>query len=128
MGKYKSGFEVDFARSLKSRKVPFKYESKKYKFTQPAIERTYTPDFFLPEVDLVVECKGKLTASERKKLLWWREAYPDVRFIIVFMRASNPIRKGSKTTYGDWATKNGFEWLDWDKGIPKNAFKKQGQE
>ena len=125
MPTYKSKFEANFARSLKAQKVKFQYESKKFPFTQPAIKRIYTPDFILPDSDLVVECKGKLTSEERKKLLWWREAYPDVRFVIVFQRARNPIRKGSPTTYGDWATKNGFEWYDWDQGIPKNAFKKR---
>ena len=30
---------------------------------------------------------------------------------MVFMKATCPIRKGSKTTYADWAEKNGIEWM-----------------
>jgi hypothetical protein len=123
---YKSKFEADVARSFASRKLKFTYESKKYPFTQPAQERVYTPDFIIHDTGVTVECKGKLTSEERKKLLWWREAHPNVPFIIIFMRARNPIRKGSKTTYGDWATKNGFEWYDWEKGLPKD-FHKAGE-
>lgn len=123
--KYKSKFESNVARSFKAQKINFTYEGKKFPFVQPAIKRVYTPDFILHDSDLVVECKGKLTSEDRKKLLWFKETYPDVCFIIIFMRAKNPIRKGSPTTYGDWASKNGFTWYDWEKGIPQDALKKK---
>lgn len=83
------------------------------------MERVYTPDFELLETGVIVECKGKLTIEDRKKLLWVKETYPNVRLVLLFMRANNPIRKGSPTSYGSWATKNGFEWADWAKGIPQ---------
>ena len=124
--KYKSGFEVDFAKSLRAKKIEFKYEAKKFPFVQPAKKRNYTPDFFIPEADLFVECKGKLTKEERDKLLWVRETYPDLQLVICFMRARNYIRKGSKTTYADWATSEGFEWYDWERGgIPAERLKKK---
>jgi hypothetical protein len=116
---YRSKFESNVAALLRKRGVTFEYEPEKFPFVQPAINRKYTPDFKLLETGTYVECKGKLTSEERKKLLWWREAYPDVRFILIFMRARNTIRKGSKTTYAQWATDNGFEWIDWEQGIPK---------
>jgi len=111
---YRSKFEGRIAQSLAKRAVPFKYESIKLKFTQPAKERTYTPDFELPNSGVYVECKGKFTKEDRDKMLWVREKYPDLRLVILFMRARNPIRKGSKTTYANWADKHGFDWADWD--------------
>ena len=117
---YKSQFERNVAASFKKNKVEFKYEPRKFPFVQPAKKRTYTPDFELPETGLFVECKGKLTKEERDKLIWIKETYPDLPFTLLFMRARNPIRKGSKTTYGDWATDAGIEWYDWEAGgIPK---------
>ena len=32
---------------------------------------------------------------------------------MLFMNANNKIRKGSPTTYGEWATKKGFIWADY---------------
>ena len=113
---YKSKFESNVAASFRKHKVKFEYESRKFPFVQPAKDRTYTPDFELPETGLFVECKGKLTKEERDKLLWIKETYPDLPFILLFMRAKNFIRKGSKTRYSDWAEANGFEYYDWEAG------------
>ncbi len=114
--KYKSKFESNVAASFRKHKVKFAYETRKFPFVQPAKERTYTPDFELPETGLFVECKGKLTKEERDKLLWVRETYPELPFVLLFMRARNYIRKGSKTKYSDWCNEHKFNWLDWDTG------------
>lgn len=124
MNKYKSQFERNVAQSLRKSKVKFGYETRKFPFVQPSKKRNYTPDFELLETGLFVECKGKLTKEERDKLLWIQEAYPDLPFALLFMRARNYIRKGSKTTYAQWATDNGFEWADWEtEGFPKKWMK-----
>ena len=126
--KYKSGFEVNFAKSLKAKKIEFEYEAKKFPFVQPAKKRNYTPDFFIPEADLFVECKGKLTKEERDKLLWVKEQWPELNLVLLFMRARNYIRKGSRTTYADWSTANGIEWFDWERGgIPAERLKRKKQ-
>lgn len=129
VNKYKSKFEAKIATTFRKQKIRFKYEPTRFKFIQPAIKRTYTPDFYVSgngssdNVDgmsnfgVYVETKGKLTSEERKKLLWWKESNPGVPFIILFMRGRNPIRKGSKTSYLDWARKHGFEAYEWEKGI-----------
>ena len=40
------------------------------------------------------------------------------------MNAKSKIRKGSPTTYGEWATKKGFIWADWKtQKIPKDWLK-----
>ena len=124
--KYKSQFERNVAASFKKQGIKYGYETRKFPFVQPSKKRNYTPDFELPETGLFVECKGKLTKEERDKLLWIKETYPDLPFILLFMRARNPIRKGSKTSYGDWATSEGFEWYDWDRGgIPKERLQRK---
>lgn len=112
----RSGFEDDFEKNLVSRNIPYSYESEvlQYKYTIPAREKTerYTPDF--PIVTrtgkkFYIETKGKLTAENRKKYMRVKELLNiDLRF--VFQRPNNKIYKGSDTTYGEWATKNGFKW------------------
>ena len=124
--KYKSKFEANVAASFRKHKVKFAYESRKFPFVQPAKKRNYTPDFELQETGLFVECKGKLTKEERDKLIWIKETYPDLPFVLLFMRARNPIRKGSKTTYGMWSTEAGIEWYDWEAGgIPGERLKRK---
>ena len=128
MNSYKSKFELAVANEFKKRKLKFGYETKKLPFVQPAKKRSYKPDFELYDSNTIVECKGKLTAGERDKWLWIRETYPDMRFVIIFMRARNKIYKGSPTSYGDWATKNGFEWHDWEEGLPASFGKKKNKK
>jgi len=121
---YRSGFEKRVARRLRQQKVNFDYEKVKLEFVQPAKQRVYTPDFRLRESGVLVEAKGRLTTEDRAKLLFVKASNPDVRLVILFQDSRKKIRKGSKTSYGDWATKNGFEWSDERKGIPKTWLEK----
>lgn len=112
----RSGFEDKFEKNLKEREINYQYESEvlSYKYTIPAREKTerYTPDF--PVITksgkkIYIETKGRLTADNRKKYLRVRELTGiDLRFI--FQRPSNKIYPKSETTYGEWATQNGFLW------------------
>lgn len=123
--KYKSGLEVEVAQTLSRRSVQYEYESYKVPFTQPATKRVYIPDFVCETKSgklCFIEAKGKLDADGRKKLLWVKEQHPKLDVKLVFQRANNKIRKGSKTTYGDWATKHGFDWIQWDGKLPSRWF------
>lgn len=122
---YRSGLEKTVADQIKKRGLDVKYEDvfSRINFTQPAIDRTYTPDFILPN-GIVVETKGRFTLEDRKKHLWIKEQHGskyDIRF--VFSNSKSKIRKGSKTSYGDWCTKNGFKYAD--KRIPDQWFKEK---
>ena len=121
--KYRSGFERLVAQSLKQRKAKVVYEPKKIPFTQPEKTRTYTPDWLFVDTGIYVETKGRLTKADRDKLVWVKNQHPDLQIVILFQDAEVPIRRGSKTTFGDWATKNGFEWADFDAGIPRRWYK-----
>ena len=109
---YRSGLEKTVADQIKKRGLRVKYEdpSSRISFTQPALDRTYTPDFILPN-GIVVETKGRFTLEDRKKHLWIQEQTDyDIRF--VFSSSKAKIRKGSKTSYADWCTKHGFLYAD----------------
>lgn len=117
---YRSGLEKTVADQIKKRGLRVKYEdpSSRISFTQPAIDRTYTPDFILPN-GIVVETKGRFTLEDRKKHLWIQaQTDYDIRF--VFSNSKAKIRKGSKTSYADWCTKHGFLYAD--KLIPEEWF------
>ena len=107
MNNYRSIFEQRIARDLEKQGVPFEFETLKITFSRA--DSIYTPDFILPN-GLIIEAKGRLTQQDRVKMLLVKDQHPllDIRF--VFQRASNVIRKGSKTSYGMWADRYGFPW------------------
>jgi hypothetical protein len=105
--RYRSRFEARVHKAAPAAE----YETVKVRFVQPAKARTYTPDFKLPS-GVLVESKGRFTTADRQKMVWVRDQNPDLDIRILFMNARVPIRKGSKTSYGDWASANGFEWSE----------------
>lgn len=74
------------------------------------VERTtsYVPDFRLPNKTWI-EAKGRLTAPNRRRLVAFKAAFPDVTLRIVFM-ADNLLYRGAASRYSDWAKKAGFEY------------------
>lgn len=107
---YRSLLEKVIASVLKKYKIPIKYEKHKIKYIQPAEERTYTPDFVLPN-GVIIEVKGRFTSEDRKKHLNIKRTHPDVNIKFIFQDANVKISKVSKTTYGDWCDKNGFDYI-----------------
>jgi len=110
-GGYRSGFERKIAESLSASEVPFKYEQTTLEYVKPSTVCKYTPDFELPN-GILIETKGRLTASDRKKMVLVKAMNKERDIRILFQRAKNPIYKGSKTTYGAWADANGFVWAE----------------
>ena len=119
---FRSGFEKDLAASLRKSGIKFKYEQLKIKWIDPS-EKTYTPDFVLGN-GVIIEAKGRLTTSDRKKHKLIQKLHGglyDIRF--VFQNPYAKLRKGSKTTYAKWADQHGFLWAD--RVIPKEWTEEQ---
>ena len=111
---YRSGLEDKISEDLKDRNVKFEYEKLKIKY-EVHEDRTYTPDFTLPN-GVIIESKGRFTPEDRKKHLLVKKQHPDLDIRFVFSNSKGKIRKGSKTTYADWCDKHGFMYAD--KRIP----------
>lgn len=117
---FRSGLEEDIDNELKQVGVDGEYEKHKINYTKPETKHTYTPDFKLPN-GVFIETKGRFVLADRKKHILIKQQHPELDIRFVFQNAKNKIRKGSKTTYGDWCTKHGFlysekiippDWLD----------------
>jgi len=107
---FRSNFELSIAKKLSSKKISYEYEQ--MRLTYIPKPRTYTPDFHLTKQNIIIEAKGYFDKGDRVKMLLIKEQHPDLDIRIVFLNARNKIYKGSKTTYGAWAEKNGFEWAE----------------
>lgn len=114
MPKYRSKFEASVAKVNPSAS----YEPIKIGFIQPAKNRSYTPDFVLPN-GVIVETKGRFTYDDRMKHLWIRRQHPelDIRFVFQSLRT----KIGKSKTVVDWCKANGFVYAE--KTIPLEWYK-----
>lgn len=132
--KCRSGFERAIYRFLKGTKgVTFWYEPCVIPYV---IQKTYKPDFVIykgklkkPKKPLtfdelkgmvLIEAKGYFTSADRTKMKLVKEQHPDLDIRMLFM-ADNKLTKKSKTTYSQWAEKNGFVWAVGDE-VPKEWY------
>ena len=120
---YRSNFERREAERLASMGVDFEYESEILPYITPATQHKYIPDIIIQPKHghkLYIELKGLLSIEDRKKMILVKEQHPDKDIRMVFQNALNKLRKGSKTTYAEWARKHGIIWAH--GGIPENWF------
>jgi len=113
---YRSNLEREFAKNLKARSVDFGYETEKISYV---IDHKYCPDFILEKKDgttMIIEVKGFLDSSDRRKMLAVKKQNPDLDIRFIFGDSQKKIIKGSKTTYAIWSKKNGFKFAD--KSLP----------
>ena len=103
----KSGLEEAVYNYLQKVKVLFTYEGMKIVYFQPAIKKTYKPDFPITK-SFIVETKGAFNSADRKKMKLIKQQNPKLDLRIVFSNANTKIGKKSKTTYAKWCTMFGF--------------------
>ena len=110
---FSSGFEHEEEKRLQSVGISdTRYEAVTITWLDMQV-RTYRPDFVLPN-NIIIETKGRLLVSDRRKHLRIKEQHPDldIRFVFYKKNSTLPIYTGSKTSYGQWCTKNGILYAD----------------
>ena len=105
----KSGLEEVVYNFLVNNDCRFNYEGMKITYFQPAIKKTYKPDFPI-KGSFIVETKGAFNSADRKKMKLIKKQNPklDIRFI--FSNSKTKIGKKSQTTYGKWCELNSFPY------------------
>ncbi len=84
--------EAEFARFLDFYGIQWRFESVCFPLERDLSGRvveSFTPDFYLPQLDLFVELttmKQKLVTRKNRKIRRMRELYPDVRVKILYGR------------------------------------------
>ena len=120
---YRSGLEHVTAEYLKAANITFKYENIKIEWEDLAY-RTYTPDFVLHN-GIIVETKGIFNTADRRKHIYIKKQHPSLDIRFVFTNSNSKIRKGAKSSYGDWCYKNGFQYAT--KINPEPWLKEKGK-
>jgi hypothetical protein len=112
---YRSGLEERVSKELEEAGVKYEYETQKIKYRVEE-DRTYTPDFILPN-GIIVETKGRFTTADRKKHLLIQKQHPKLDIRFVFQNSRAKLYKGAKSTYAQWCDKHEFMYAD--KSIPE---------
>lgn len=100
--------EQGFYNYLKRNVDQIEYETCTLPYVLP---KKYVPDFVVTTKSgrkFFIEVKGYLRPEDRTKMIAVKHVNPDTDIRLLFA-ANNKLRKGSKTTYMDWARKHGFE-------------------
>lgn len=122
--KYKSGFEDKVIEKLSELSIEHQYEALKITYVhKPSV---YTPDLLLPN-GIIIEAKGYWDSEDRLKMVLVKEQHPDLDIRMLFQKASKPIRKGSRTTYGDYCDKHGIKWAEGPM-VPMEWIEEMGHE
>ena len=117
--RYRSGYEGNVAGHLEAQGIPFEYETERLAYTTSHL---YKPDFIFTREDgskLYLETKGYFTGADRTKTLAVLRDNPGIDLRFLFLRASNKLNSGSKTTYAQWCEKNLIPWAEGDM-VPKS--------
>lgn len=104
----RSGFEADVLDVLDRNNVKYEYETIRVPYTT---HHHYIPDIVLGN-GVVVELKGRFLSADRSKILNVRRNNPHLDLRMVFYRANEKLRKGSKTSYGDWCDQHNIKWAE----------------
>lgn len=121
----RSGLEKKVATYLDQKKISYEYEKTVIKYQVPESTHRYTPDFILPN-GIIIECKGRFTPADRKKMSLVIEQNPELDIRMLFM-LDNTLSKSSKTTYSMWCEKRGIKYAVSKAGVvPKEWLKKSG--
>ena len=84
--------EAELARILDFYDVEWRYEPDTFPISwnaAGAVVESFSPDFYLPEVDLYLELttlKQSLVRKKNRKLRWLRQLYPEVRVKLFYAR------------------------------------------
>ena len=120
---YRSGLEDKVAEYLAEHSINFLYEKVKIEWEDLAY-RTYTPDFVLHN-GVIIETKGIFTVADRRKHLCIKKQHPNLDIRFVFTSSKRKLRKGAKSSYGEWCIKYDFRY--YDRIIPEDWLKEKGK-
>ena len=121
---YRSGLEKKVADHLTFLNVKYTYEKIKIEWEDLAY-RTYTPDFVLDN-GIIIETKGMFTAMDRRKHLSIKKQHPKLDIRFVFENSRRKLRKGAKSTYGEWCER--YDFIYYDRIIPEAWIKEKGKD
>ena len=75
---FKSSWEYKVALYFIENQIKWEYESKKFEITIDDHPTTYTPDFYLPDTNTIIEVKGYWREDAIKKFIQFKNIYEGI--------------------------------------------------
>lgn len=102
LGHYcRSSWEANFARVLKHRGIPYRYEPKVFILERPdGTETSYRPDFGAD--GSFYEVKGRLLDRDAEKIALFREQHPDLPLTVIDGPAYHALRRRYRDEIPAW--------------------------
>ena len=81
----RSSWEANFVRILRYCGIEFIYEWKRFKIfdSDGKLIATYLPDFYIPDINLIIEVKGYISEKSMFRVNLFRNLYPEFRVLIL---------------------------------------------
>ena len=115
---FRSKSEEKIYNLLKEKNIPCEYEKGKIEY-EWLENKTYVPDFFLLEIGIILEVKGRFVREDRKKHLFIRKQKPELDIRFIFDNPKAKLYKGGKMTNGSWCDKYKFKYSSLREGVPE---------
>lgn len=133
MNKYRSRYEANIAKYLKSKGIKFEYETVRVSYylkkrgkcqncdsvKRIFVHKTYTPDFIMGS--MIVEAKGRFTSVDRTKMAQVVKENPNLDIRMLFMRDQWCTKSKSKK-YSDWCNTHNIKFA-FGISLPKEWLK-----
>ena len=133
MNKYRSRYEANIAKDLKSKGIEFEYETVKVNYYLKKkgkcencdsvksifVHKSYTPDFIISS--MIVEAKGRFTSVDRTKMAQVVKENPNLDIRMLFMR-DQWCTKTKKQKYSDWCDTHNIKFA-FGISLPKEWLK-----
>jgi hypothetical protein len=122
-GNFRSEYEFKVAQFLSNRKVTWEYETLELEYflnikggrcnncesEDVARREWYIPDFWLPDLGIIIEAKGRWESKDRTKMIQVLASHPDLDIRMLFMR-DNWLTKQHKKRYSHYCNQKGIKY------------------
>jgi len=134
---FRSGLELAVAKLLTEQGIEFAYETMRIPYWLKArggmcrdcssrhvvIKHDYTPDFYLPDTETIIEVKGLFSAKDRKKHKAIKEQLPEHN-ICMWFGSDRTLHPNTDTRYSKWCSDVGLPYHVGVSEVPEWLWKK----
>jgi len=94
----RSSYEIRYAKYLDKQNIKWLYEFKRFDLGNT----TYTPDFYLPKLDIFIEVKGWWRPKAIKKFKLFKKLYPKINIKIITKKELNQNEKANTKLFKNY--------------------------
>lgn len=99
---FRSSMEANIARYYNFLGIRWEYEPCEFKFPIERGIRFYKPDFYLPDTNMYIECKGWLDAKSKTRMKRMKKHFPEIKLQMIGWAEYREITKSVSKLIPNW--------------------------